>query len=245
MKPFLLLATRPEDAPAETEYRTYVELLGVQPEDLRWIRVNEGPLPELDLDDYSGVILAGSPYNATDPEGRKSADQRRAEADISGLLDRIVADDVPFLGCCYGVGTLGKHQGAVVDRQYGEPASAITVTLTDAGRNDPLVQASGLPDRFLALVGHKEAISLLPPNAVNLGSSTGAPVQFFRTRGRQYATQFHPELDVERFLERLAQYLDEGYIDPADYDDLAVEVRQHAVDQPERLLRGFRELFAR
>src|SRR3712207_7248448 len=38
----------------------------------------------------------------------------------------------------FGVGTIGTHQGAVVDRTYGEPVGPVPVTLTDEGRNDPL-----------------------------------------------------------------------------------------------------------
>ena len=42
--------------------------------------------------------------------------QHRVEAELAGLLDDVVAADFPFLGACYGVGTLGVHQGGVVDR---------------------------------------------------------------------------------------------------------------------------------
>ena len=79
-----------------------------------------GPLPVLDLADYSGVIVGGSPFTSSDPAGQKSEAQHRVERELSALLDRIVADDFPFLGACYGVGTLGLHQGAVIDRTYGE-----------------------------------------------------------------------------------------------------------------------------
>ena len=41
--------------------------------------------------------------------------------------------------------------------------------LTPAGREDALVRAAGLPEEFLALVGHKEAVRELPAHAVNLG----------------------------------------------------------------------------
>jgi len=62
------------------------------------------------------VILGGGPFNASDVE--KSQEQKRVEAEISALLDQIVSRDFPFPGACYGIGTLGVHEGAVVDRTY-------------------------------------------------------------------------------------------------------------------------------
>ena len=73
----------------------------------------------------------------------------------------MVARDFPFLGACYGIGTLGVHQGATIDRTYREPISVVEVTLTEAGASDPLLD--GMPRTFNAFVGHKEAISELPP----------------------------------------------------------------------------------
>src|SRR5207344_2568182 len=100
----------------------------------------------------------------SDPEPSKSPVQRRVEADLRGLLDRMITADFPFLGACYGIGTLGSHQGAVIDRQHAEPVGSVTITLTEAGRQDPLF--ARLPATFEAFVGHKEAISHLPHHAV-------------------------------------------------------------------------------
>src|SRR4051794_32964678 len=95
-----------------------------------------GPLPELDLDDYAGVFVGGGPFNSSDPAEDKSAVQQRVERELASLLDEIVARDFPFFGACYGVGTLGVHQGGVIDRTYAEPVSAVRVQLTDEGRAD-------------------------------------------------------------------------------------------------------------
>lgn len=244
VKPFLLIATRPEDDAARTEYETFCEFMGLSEQQLRWVRLGAEGLPPIDLADHSGIVLGGSPYNSTDPPEKKSAIQRTAEAEISALLDQVVARDFPFLGACYGVGTLGVHQGGVLDRHYGESAGAVTVRLTAAGREDPLVRAAGLPEEFLALVGHKEAVRELPAHAVNLGGSATCPVQMFRVGRHQYATQFHPELDVERFIERLGLYLDQGYVAPEDFEALADRTRQTPVEEPKRLLSAFADLFA-
>ena len=161
MKPFILLATRAEDGPADEEYELFLRYTGLTESELRRVRLEAGPMPELDLDDLSGIFVGGGPFNASDPPEQKSAVQRRVEAEFDALLDQVVARDFPFLGACYGVGTVGAHQGAIIDRTYGEPVGVVEVSLTDAGITDPLL--AGIPPRFDAFVGHKEAMrSRLP-----------------------------------------------------------------------------------
>src|SRR3954471_9769376 len=98
-----------------------------------------GPLPELDLDDYAGVFVGGGPFNSSDPAEDKSGVPQRVERERASLLDEIVARDFPFFGACYGVGTLGVHQGGVIDRTYAEPVSAVRVQLTREGRAAPVL----------------------------------------------------------------------------------------------------------
>jgi len=237
MTRFLLLSSRAEDLAADGEHAAFLRFGGLRADELVRIRMEAGSFLPLPLDDYDGVIVGGSPYDASTPEDEKSADQRRVEAEISTLLDEIVEKDLPFLGACYGVGTLGVHQGAVIDRTYAEPISAVTITLTDAGRADPLL--AGLPESFDAFVGHKEACSVLPPDAVLLASSPTCPVQMFRVRENLYATQFHPELDLAGITTRIGVYRDYGYYQPGEYDDVVAGVRQADVWAPPRILEAF------
>ena len=140
VKPFLLLATRAEDAAADNEYESFLAFTRLDERDLRRSRLEQRALGNVDLQDWSGILLGGGPFNSSDPEGSKSPVQRRVEADLHGLLGRVIDADFPFLGACYGIGTLGSHQGAVVDRRYAEPVGSVPVTLTREGRRDPLLQ---------------------------------------------------------------------------------------------------------
>jgi GMP synthase (glutamine-hydrolysing) len=237
VRPFLLLATRAEDQAADDEYAAMLRAAGLDERDLRRIRLEAGPLPELDLDRYAGIILGGGPFDSSDPEDEKSLTQRRVESELRTLLDEVVDRDFPFLGACYGVGTLGVHQGGVVDRTYGEPISAVPVTLTDAGRADSLL--AGLPGTFDAFVGHKEACRDLPPTAVLLASSPACPVQMFRVRRNLYATQFHPELDVEGIVTRIRIYQHYGYYPPDTMDEIIAGVRGAVVTEPPKILSAF------
>src|SRR5262245_25615565 len=101
--PFLLLSIRGEDAAADDEYQAMMRFAGLDETGMHRIRLTHRPLGAIDLDDWSGIILGGGPYNASDPEDSKSPTQRRAESELLSLIERIVDRDFPFLGCCYGV----------------------------------------------------------------------------------------------------------------------------------------------
>lgn len=212
MKPFLLISTRGEDNEAADEHAAYCRLTGLLPGDLEWRRIESAPLGAVDLDHYSGIILAGSPFTVSEPEHLKTSDELRVERELSHLLDEVVARDFPFLGICYGIGTIGAHQGAVLDRTYGETSQAARITLSEAGKTDPLTNQ--LPAEFEAFVGHKEALSSVPPSITVLASSAGCPVQAFRVGRNVYATQFHPELDNASFSSRVRAYAGHGYFEP-------------------------------
>jgi GMP synthase (glutamine-hydrolysing) len=243
VKPFLLLATRAEDAAADNEYESFLRFSGLDEGGLRRFRLERQPLGSVDLAEWSGILLGGGPFNASDAEGSKSPVQRRVETDLRQLLDSVVRADFPFLGACYGIGALGTHQRAVVDRRYAEPVGAVQVTLTREGRKDPLL--SELPAAFEAFVGHKEAISVLPRHAVLLASSRTCPVQAFRVGSHVYATQFHPELDVAGLCTRIDVYRHAGYFDPGQAGELKAQARRSHVTHPPAVLRRFVHRYAR
>lgn len=251
MRPFLFLGTRAEDRAADGEYDAVLRATGLDEADVRRVRLERDPLADavgdVELDDWSGIILGGGPFNVSDPEDVKSPAQQRVEAELRELALRVVEADSPFLGCCYGIGTLagllGAPHGGVVDRTYGEPIGAVAIGLTEAGRTDPLLGV--LPERFDAFLGHKEAVRVLPRDAVLLASSAACPVQAFRLGRHVYATQFHPELDVEGLVTRIEVYRHYGYFEPAGAEALIDSARAATVTEPPRLLQRFVELFAR
>ncbi len=240
MKPFLLLSTRAEDLAADEEYAAFLACTKLPEERLHRFRLEAAPLPPLRLDDWAGIFIGGGPFNSSDPEESKSPVQRRVERELAGLLDEVVARDFPFFGACYGVGTLGVHQGGVVDRHYSEPISAVQISLTPDGLADPVLD--GVPERFDAFVGHKEACRVLPPSAVLLASSPGCPVQMFRVGRNVYATQFHPELDVPGLVTRVRVYQHAGYFEPTEMNDLIARLTPAVVTEPGRILANFAQI---
>ena len=237
MKPFLLLQSRPEDLASDNEYEGFLTATGLKPHELQRIRVEAEPLPAINLDDFSGIIIGGGPFNTSTPADQKSSLQKRVEHDFSRLLDDVVARDFPLFGACYGVGTLGAHQGMVVSRKYGEPVGPVAITLTAEGHQDPLL--TGLPPVFQAIVGHKEACEILPNDATILASSLTCPVQMFRIKTNLYATQFHPELDLDGLKIRMAVYSNAGYFPPEDADKIIANAQSADISFAPQILRNF------
>ena len=242
MKPFLFLGTRAEDDAADGEYAAVLRYAGLAPAQLHRRRLERDPLEHLNLADWSGIILGGGPFNVSDAEHFKSHAQLRVEAELRELAERVIEADFPFLGACYGIGTLGGLRGGIIDRTFGEPVSCAHITLSDEGRADPLFGV--LPPSFDAFLGHKEAVRVLPAGAVLLASSLACPVQGFRLGRHVYATQFHPELDVDGLCTRVDVYRHHGYFDPDEVDDLKAMAHASVVSEPMRLLARFVELYA-
>jgi GMP synthase (glutamine-hydrolysing) len=133
------------------------------------------------------------------------------------------------------------HQGGIVDRTHAEPISAVPVTLTEAGLEDPVL--AGMPRVFDAFVGHKEACRVLPPSAVLLAGSPACPVQMFRVRTNVYATQFHPELDVAGIVTRVRVYQHAGYFHPEEMNTLIDTLTPAVVTEPGRMLANFARIY--
>jgi len=237
MKPFLILQLRPETEAADDEYAAFLSKGGLTADQTHRVRLDQTALPrELHLSDYAGVIVGGGPGCVSDDPATKDPTEARIEADIMGLMPTITDGDVPFLGCCYGIGILAHHLGAEVSKaRYSEPVGAVTVHKT--GENDPLL--NGLPDSFTALVGHKEAAQALPEGCVHLLASDTCPMQMIRFRDNVYATQFHPESGPENFALRIEVYKDKGYFPPEDAARLSDAVAGVDAPHTEEILRRF------
>lgn len=238
MKPFLILQLRPEDEAADEEFGAFLARGGLREGDVRRVRLDQARLPALSLDDFAGVIVGGGPGCVSDPADAKDPLEARIEADILSLMPSILERDMPFLGCCYGLGILAHHLGAEVSKaRFGEPIGGVDCTLTAEGAADPLL--AGLPSVFRALVGHKEAVQALPRGAVHLVASDPCPFQMIRAGRNVYATQFHPEADGESFAARIAIYRHHGYFPPEEAEALTRMALAERVVVPERILRGF------
>lgn len=236
-RPFLILQLRPETEASDGEFRAILDRGGLPEARAHRVRLDSEPLPEgLDLDDYAGIVVGGGPGCVSDDPGAKPADEARIEAAILSLMPEITERDRPFMGCCYGISILAHHLGTEVSkRRWGEPVGPVTVERT--GVDDPLLE--GLPERFVALVGHKEATQALPRGCVHLLASASCRYQMIRYGKNVYATQFHPEADGQVFADRIRIYRNRGYFAPEEADRLTGQALAAEAATPPELLRRF------
>lgn len=157
------------------------------------------PLREGDLAGADFVLMGGSgAYSAAlgGPWLEMAMDSLRAVHD-SG---------VPAFASCWGFQAMARAMGGRVvhDRATAEVGTH-QLTLTDAGRADPLFGVLG--PVFDAQMGHEDRVETLPAHATLLASSAKVENQAYRFDDAPvYCTQFHPELDAKGLFSRFAAY---------------------------------------
>jgi GMP synthase (glutamine-hydrolysing) len=241
-KPFLILQLRPENDTSDSEFEAILKYGGLDEKDVCRMRIETTGIPDLSLDDYSAIIVGGSPFDISTPEDEKSAIQKKIETDFKHLLDQIVSNDFPFLGACSGSGLLGSYLKTPISSQYAEPVGSAIISLTNEGKNDALL--SGFPDQITVLLGHKEACDTTPAGATLLMRGAACPVQMFRIGENVYATQFHPEGDSEGFAIRIHAYKHHGYFQPEEAQRLIEAVSQKHTPYAQKILKRFVNRYA-
>ena len=241
-KPILILQLRPENITADSEYACFLKYGQLKAEDTRRIRIEKTGIPgNIELDDYSAIIVGGSPFDISTPENKKTGIQKKIEADFNRLLQQVVSRDFPFLGACSGNGLLGLYLGTAITTKYGEAVGCVTLDVTDAGTKDKMLE--GLPDQIDVLLGHKEACDSTPEGAILLMTGSDCPVQMFRVGENVYATQFHPEGDADEFILRIDTYANHGYFEPHEAEALKKEVSRKPTPYAQEMLRRFVECY--
>ena len=234
-----MLAIRAEDVAADDEYAAILRCTGLDDGQLQRIRMEQSPPGSVDLDQWSGIIPGGGPFQASDHEEIKSATQRRVEAELAACWTTLWSG-FPFPGCGYGIGTLGRHQGAVVDRTYAEPIGGVRIKLTRAGQEDPLRTCRIVLRRVLRPQGGDQQAAGTCSDA---GVLERCPVQAFRIGRRVYATQFHPELDLDGLATRIEVQV-RRLLKPEQADAVLAAARASGVTEVPNILEGLVELFA-
>jgi len=233
----LLLQARNEDDPMRhAEHRSFAEKTGLGDDQIVPHDLLAGPPRLADLDVYDALMVGGSGdyyvSNRTLPH---------FEAQLE-FLREVVERGHPMFASCFGFQILVAALGGEVtyDPESME-VGTYRLTVSEEGRRDPLMER--LPESFEAQMGRKDRALRLPGGVVSLASSELNPFQALRVPGKPvWATQFHPELDLETNLERYFRYL-EGYAELLSPEEqrLALENFRES-PHTEALLPGFLEL---
>ncbi len=203
---------------------------------IRYVNFGREPESRPELENYEALIVLGGPMNSDQIDTYPNL---LTEVDIiREALDR----DMSILGICLGAQLLAKALGGSVSRNARREIGWCDVELTEAGRNDPVLEA--FAPRQEVFQWHEDGISL-PPDAVSLASSEISPVQAFRYGEHAYGFQFHLEASlplIERWLavpDHRGTLADEvGNIDPG-------AIRERADTAVEPLQKLSRQTFGR
>ena len=155
-------------------------VFGEGAEVVRW-RAFEDPPPTGPVD---AIVLYGASTNIVDAPDWLAVEM--------GWLRERLETGTPVLGVCFGAQVLAHALGAEVARAREPEIGWLPVTLTAAGRADPVLGA--LPERFLACQWHSWACAV-PEGGIALAESPVC-LQAFHA-GSAWGVQFHPEVDDE------------------------------------------------
>nr|WP_206705771.1 GMP synthase [Microbacterium ginsengiterrae] len=230
----MYICVRPEQGAADAEHRSFRRALGVPVLD-RWDLLT-APLDPSISDRYDGVVVGGSPLNVVS-EDRDDV-QRRVEDDLERLAGETVDGRVSTLFTCYSIGVVTRMLGGTVGTATPESTRPTRIRITGPGAADPIFGPSA--PEMSVLTAHKEGSVEPPPGATLLATNDDCPVQAYRVGDRLYATQFHPEVTPQDFVDRMAYYRTTGYFDPHQYDLTAERVLAASVTGTD-LLRRFSE----
>ena len=168
--------------------------------------LSAGDEPPAELSAHSGLVVLGGSMSAND---RTPA---YLEA-VRGLLRAAVSAEVPTLGVCLGGQLLAVANGGRVEPNPGGPEiGAQLIAKRSAAADDPLFGA--LPITPDVLQWHFDAITALPPGAIQLASSPGCDMQAFRLGRLAWGLQFH----IETTPETVRAWAAEDATVLADYD---------------------------
>ena len=145
-----------------------------------------------------------------------------------------VEADKAVLGVCLGGQLLAKALDAQVHLGSATEIGLIPITLTDAGKADPLFE--GL-SQVEAIEWHDDTFDI-PDGAVALARSLSCANQAFRFGQRAYGLQFHPEVSPA-MLEEWIKEAGDSPIDRSSFQS-AVDFRAAALQtQADRLIDNF------
>lgn len=190
------------------------------------IRLDEGEAVP-DITPYDILLVMGGTMNVY------QEDKHPWLVEETQAIRRAVEADKGVLGVCLGGQLLAKALGAQVRLGAATEIGLKKITLTEAGKVDPLFR--GLRD-VEAVEWHDDTFDI-PNKGVALARSEGCAHQAFRFGPHAYGLQFHPEVSPMM----LAEWIKEAgeSIDRSSFQH-AVEMKAGVLEaQAKRLIENF------
>lgn len=137
--------------------------------------------PVIPDESLKGIILSGSPFSVNDEQAPKP--------DV-----RMLANQLPVLGVCYGAQLIAQQSGGVVGKSTHREYGRAHLHIQGA---DPLLTT--VPDESQVWMSHSDSIQSLPSGFEVIATTANIPVAAFKAstgfaNNPVYGIQFHPEV---------------------------------------------------
>lgn len=140
-------------------------------------------------------------------------------------IQRMISENVPVLGICYGHQLLAHSLGGKVDfHPGGREVGTVLVRVLPEAEDDPLL--GSLPSVFRAHCSHSQSVLELPEGALRLATSEFEAIQAFRFRASAWGVQFHPEFTESVMVHYIERQRSELIEQGVKVDELIAEVTQ-------------------
>jgi GMP synthase-like glutamine amidotransferase len=157
------------------------------------------PIPV--FDNFDLLVVMGGPMDVWQDDSYPWLQSEKA-----AIRNWVMDLDRPFVGICLGHQLLAAALGGAVKLMDRPEIGIGEVTLTEAGRRDPLF--SGFESQVETFQWHGAEISRLPDRAEILAENSACPVQAFRWGAHAYGLQYHVEITASTVMEwsNIAEY---------------------------------------
>lgn len=168
------------------------------------INLQDGDVLPKNLFDIQAVICLGGPMNVYEE------DKYPFLKEENSFIQKILKEEIPYLGICLGSQLLAKASGSKVVKSPQKEIGFSPIEITRQGATDPLFAQLNYP--MIDVYQWHEDMSELSRGAVLLASSAACPTQAFKVGRNAYGLQFHIEITDQSITDWSDSYFNDPYV---------------------------------